>query len=300
MYDWIPDICREIHSEIQTCYWVMLVPFALFMMVLEYFKLPEQGPDMMKVIKRVFISIVLLITFNEIANIIAVMGEGLADKIGGLSDLKGLMDKMLTQHQNTEISWLKFKESCIFILSLLSYVVAYLGIFIADALIHYVWAILYVVSPLMILMYVSDKTAAITGNLYRSLITVMVWKVLWSILAIFLFRMADGTLVRTSQDDFLTLILMNLFVGLSMLFIPMATKSLLTDGFSGLASGFAAIGAGAVMRTAAPYAKALVKSPVTYTRYALGHHTRQIKSAFSEKNSDNNNPPPNKGGHRGK
>lgn len=240
MFEYLPEVCRELHAQILQIYWILIIPFCVLLIVFEFFKMPEGNPNAGEIIRRAVISMILLFSFNETMNLIAMVGDGITDKINGVKSLWDLMGELGKNYEDNSISWLKFREAIIFVLSLVSYIVAYLGVFVANVLIHYVWSVLYVCSPLMILMYISRSTSFVTSNLYKGLINVMVWKVLWSILAIMLLKLATAPQVG-NWDNFLTSILINLCIGVSMLFIPFATKSLINDGMSGAASALAAV-----------------------------------------------------------
>ncbi|MDH5582213.1 MAG: hypothetical protein OEY33_09940, partial [Bdellovibrionales bacterium] len=123
-----------------------------------------------EIIKRAVVSMILLFSFDETINILAIVGDGITGKIDGITKLWDLLGHLEFNFKDSSASWFKFREAVIFILGLLSYIVAYVGIFVANALIHFVWSILYVCSPLMILMYVSEKTSFVTKNLYKGLI----------------------------------------------------------------------------------------------------------------------------------
>jgi hypothetical protein len=253
MFDYLPEVCRELHGQVLQIYWILIVPFCVLLIIFEFFKMPEGNPSAGDIIKRAVISMILLFSFNETMNLIAMVGDGITDKINGVKSLWDLMGELGKNYEDNSVSWLKFREAIIFILSLVSYIVAYLGVFVADVLIHFVWAVLYVCSPLMILMYISRTTSFVTSNLYKGLINVMVWKVLWSILAIMLLKLATAQ-QSGGWDNFLTAILINLCIGVSMLFIPFATRSLINDGMSSAASGLAAIptaAAGSFVKTLA-------------------------------------------------
>lgn len=240
MFEWLPEVCREIHGNLVEVYWLLLVPYVLFMICLELFKIPDANPGAGKILKRAVISMLLLFSFEECMNIIAMISDGITEKISGIVQLKDLLKHMAESYQERELSWLKAREAIIYLISLLSYIVAYLGVFTADVLIHFVWSILYVVSPLMILMYVSEKTAFVTGNLYKGLINVVTWKVFWSVLAVMLLKLAMSPQVVES-DNFIVAVLMNLCIGFSMLFVPFATKSLISDGMGSAASALATL-----------------------------------------------------------
>jgi hypothetical protein len=254
LFDWLPDVCRELRGNLTDIYWLLLIPFAVFSICLEFFKLPDGSPAPGRVIKRVVVSMLLLYSFDQCMSAIAMISDGLTDKIGGIAKLKDLLDHMRESYQANEGGWLKFREAILYIMSLISYLIAYLGVFVADFLIHFVWAILYVVSPLMILMYVNEKTAFITTNLYRGLMNVVTWKLFWSILAVLLIKLATSPEAVKDSHNFVMVVLMNLCIGLSMLFVPSFTKSLLSNGLEGAASAFAAAPAAAALGAAKLYA----------------------------------------------
>lgn len=238
MFDYLPEICRELNAHIKELYWILLTPLVVFHILLEFLKAKGQVPSPSDTLRRVLISVILLLSFDECINAIAMIGDGVADRVQGISKLWDLLKHLEQQYHQAEISWLKLREAIMFTLGLLSYLVAYIGVFVANVLIHFVWSVLYVCSPLMILMFVSQKTAFITANLYRGLINVVVWKVLWSILGVMLLKLTMHSDLQNT-DNFIINIMVNLCIGLSMLFIPFATKSLLNDGFSSAASALA-------------------------------------------------------------
>jgi hypothetical protein len=239
MFEYLPEVCRELNANIKELYWILIIPFTLLIIILEIFKIPDRNPNVSDILKRVVISILLLISFDFVINTISMVGDGVTEKIQGITKLQDLMKHLEENYQDTEVSWLKFREAVIFVLNLLSYVIAYVGVFVANVLVHFVWSVLYVCSPLMILMYISRGTAFVTTNLYKGLINVVTWKILWSILGVMLLKLATSPAVG-SWDNFLTTILVNLCIGLSMLFIPFTTKSLISDGMSSAASALAA------------------------------------------------------------
>lgn len=238
MFDFLPEVCRELRGNLIQVYWLLLIPFAVFLIIMEFFKMPEGNPDAGDIIRRVVISMILLYSFDECINLIAMVGDGICGKIDGVKKLWDVLKQMEGKYDQNSVSWLKFREAVIFVLGLCSYLIAYLGVFVANVLIHFVWSVLYVCSPLMILMYVSRQTSFVTANLYRGLINVVTWKILWSILGVMLLKLATAPEVG-NWDNFLTAILVNLCIGVSMLFVPFAAKSLLGDGMSSAASALA-------------------------------------------------------------
>ena len=240
-----PEVCRNIHGEMIELYWMLLPLFAAFVITLDFFKIPEGNPQAGDILKRIVISILLLITFDYCMEVIAFLGDSLAEKIGGFKKLSELLARMITNFSSQEVAWFKVKSVIFYIMGIMSYAIAYLGVFVAKVLVGFVWSVLYICAPLMILMYVWNKTAFVTASLYKGLISVAIWKVLWSILGLLLLEMTLSP--EVADTNFLITITMNLCIGVSMLFIPWTTKSLLGDGMVSSATGvgFAPIIAGA-------------------------------------------------------
>ena len=152
----------------------------------------------------------------------------------------------------------------IYTLALLAYLIAYLGFFVTESLMHFVWVVLYTLSPLMILAYVAKTTANVTANLYKGLVKVVIWKIMWTVLSVLLLEIAMEHQV-TNIEDYLATIILNLCIGLSMLFIPLATRSLINDGLETAASGLALAPATAAMGAAKFYATHAAKQGVAKT-----------------------------------
>ena len=250
MFEYLGAAGAELHGEMLKMYWVLLVPLVLLLLSIEMLK--DESPNARDIIRRVVISILMLYTFDWCLNSIASIGDAITDQINGLEQLSEVLKK-LGPNPSGHDSWFSLRETTIYIFSLAAYIIAYVGFFTATALTHFVWTILYICSPLMILMYVSRATAYVTASLYKGLIQVVVWKVLWSILGVLLLKLAVQPEV-SGTEDYLMAIVMNLCIGVSMLFIPLATKSLISDGMSSVASTLAMApalaAAGAVKMTA--------------------------------------------------
>ena len=260
MFDYLTGAGQELHAEILKMYWVLMVPLILLLLVWEVIK--GENPDIVGLFRRVLISILLLYTFDWTLDALATMGDAITDKINGLEKLADVL-KHLGPNYSGGGNWFSLRETTIYIFNLVAYIVAYLGFFVATVLTHFVWTILYVCSPLMILMYVTPQTSFVTSSLYKGLVNVVLWKILWSILGVLLLKLAIQPEV-SGLDDYLMSIVVNLCIGICMLFIPLATKSLISDGMGSVANTLAmapTIAAAGVVKGAASH----------YTGKAAGH-----------------------------
>ena len=206
---------------------------------------------------------------------------GLQTGFKALKKLSDLLGQLASNYEEVKLSLLELRKAIVFVITFLSYIIAYAGVFVANALIHFVWSLLYVCSPLMILMYISKSTSFVTSNLYKGLIGVVVWKVLWSIMAVILLKMATHAELET-WSSFLSTIVFNLCVGFSMLFIPIATKSLISDGMFGLASQMSMAPTYAAFGAVKGFAKAQGSKLAGKTLSATKAGVQPIKTGFQQ------------------
>jgi hypothetical protein len=253
MFEYLGSVGAELHAQMVQMYWILLVPFVVFLFTLEVIK--DENPNLRDLFRRIVFSVLLLLTFDWTLQTIGILGDAVTEKINGLQRLSEVLQNLGPNYSGKD-SWFNVRETILYVFSIAAYLIAYLGFFVATALTHFVWTILYVAAPLMILMYVSRHTERVTMSLYKGLVQVVIWKILWSILGVLLLKLAIQPEV-TGLEDYIMSIVVNLCIGFSMLFIPIATRSLISDGMSSVASTLAAVPAlaagGAVKMAAAKY-----------------------------------------------
>ncbi len=280
MFEYLGSVGADLHGQMIKIYWILLVPFILLLFTIELLK--DENPNVRDILRRVVISIIMLYSFNWCLNSIAAIGDAVTDQVNGLAQLSEVLKKLGPNYSGHD-SWFSLRETAIYIFSLAAYIIAYLGFFVATALTHFVWTILYVCAPLMILMYVSRHTAYVTSSLYKGLIQVVVWKILWSVLGVLLLKLAVQPDV-SGMEDYLMAIVMNLCIGISMLFIPLATKSLISDGMNSVASTLAmapaVAAAGAVKLAATRVASKTVGGIKSTTLFAAKPATNPVSGRY--------------------
>ena len=77
---------------------------------------------------------------------------------------------------------------------------------------------------------------------------------MWSLLGVILLELSTRS-QGLGWDDFFTTMIVNLCIGVSMLFVPFATKSLLNDGLTGLATSMSAAPSYAAIKTLRSFSK---------------------------------------------
>lgn len=230
---------RSLHGEMVGIFWTLLPALVAILLVFEMLKTQGQSPNANEIIRRSVIAILLLISFGTIVNTIAMLSDGVTARIDQSQNLWETLKHLGPDSQGESSGLFDMKSHVVYFFSIGAYLIAYIGFFASVGLMNFVWAILFICAPLMILCYVSPVTAGITGNLFRGLVSVAIWKILWTLLGALLLKLAITPKEAGIDDVFLSMV-MNLLIGVSMLLIPLFTKSLLGDGLQSAASALAA------------------------------------------------------------
>ena len=278
------SLIRDLHQSLSQLFYIMLPVAILFSVVFGFLKSGDTNyPD---VIKRSFVAALLLASFPEVSNVILDICDGIAGKIDNMSGLDTFMrmaqEKSLSYATSTTSLLLKFDDLFMAVLSFGSFVLLYVARYVTIALYYFYWVLLSVCAPLMILCYIFPRTAGITANLYRALIEVACWKILWAVMSAILTSLTFGSLYRT-EGGYLTLIVMNFIIALALLCTPMLMRSLIGEGVQATAHK---IGGTAVMAAVMFPAKTAVvhqmsREVLSNTRGYAAHKLQSIQNKFS-------------------
>jgi hypothetical protein len=238
LFDQLFIHAKTIHSQMVQVYWIMLPALVAFLLVLEMLKGQGQSPNANEIVRRTVISILLLISFGFVVNTIAMLSDGITARIDQTQNLWETIKHMGPNSQGESDGLFDMRGHVVYFFSIGAYLIAYIGFFASVALMNFVWAILYVCAPLMILCYIPPITAGIVGNLYRGLVSVATWKILWTLLGSLLLKLAITPKDAGIDNVFLSMV-MNLLIGVSMLLIPLFTKSLIGDGLQSASAALA-------------------------------------------------------------
>ena len=230
---------KTIHAQMVEVYWIMLPALVAFLLALEMLKSQGQSPIAGEIIRRAVISILLLVSFGFVINTIAMLSDSITARIDDTQNLWETIKKLGPNSQGESDGLFDVRGHVVYFFSIGAYLIAYIGFFASVALMNFVWAILYICAPLMILCYVPPSTSGIVGNLYRGLVSVATWKILWCLLGSLLLKLAITPKDAGIDDIFLSMV-MNLLIGVSMLLIPLFTKSLIGDGLQSASAALAA------------------------------------------------------------
>ncbi len=169
---------------------------------------------------------------------------------------------------------LQFNDLIIATLSFLSYMLLYIARYLTVAMYHFFWTFFLISAPLLLLFNLFEGTQNITKNLFKGMIEVACWKIMWSILGAMLFALSFGDAYQ-AEGSYLTLIVMNFVIACAMLMTPMMVKSIVGSGIQSMSSS---IGAAAVAAMAAAPAKAMTVAKTS--RGAISAAGNYVHSKF--------------------
>ena len=277
-------LVRDLYQGLSQLFYVMLPLAILFSVVFGYLKSGDANcPD---VIKRSFVAALLLASFPEVSNIILDICDGIALKIDNMSGLETFMrmaqEKSHSYATAKNVLLLKFDDLFMAVLSFGSFIILYFARYITVALYYFYWVLLSICAPLMILCYIFPRTAGITANLYRGLIEVACWKIIWAVMSAMLASISFGDIYKT-DGSYLTLIIMNFVIAIAMLLTPMIMRSLIGEGVQATAQ---TIGTTAAVATAGLPAKMMTVKQVTrqelsYMKSYAGQKLQNIQNKFN-------------------
>jgi hypothetical protein len=253
---------KQLHGDMVGVFWVILPCLLSILITLEIIKNEDSGPNVKEILKRTVLCVIMLWSFDFVISAIAMVSDEISHLIKGNDDVWKALKQMGPNSYQRDGSMFDIREHIIYFFAIAAYLIAYIGFFASTALVHFVWAILYITAPLLLPCFISPKTAQITGNLYRGLINVAAWKIMWTLLGSLLLKMALSPNIVGIEDYFLSMVI-NLLIGISMLVIPFFTKSLISDGLQSAASGLAVAPGLLAAKSAAMAAKKYTKKGIS-------------------------------------
>lgn len=255
-FELLGSLMRDLHQEFVRMYYFFLPVFFALAVVVAWVKSPTGSPEFVDIIKRTVVATVLLVAFPDISKAILFVADGVAEKIDSMNSLDHVIRMAQEKSEGYSMSVssiiLQFNDLIIATLSFLSYIILYIARYITIAMYHFFWVFFSVSAPLLLLFNLFEGTQQITKNLFKGMIEVACWKIVWAILGAMLLALSFGDAYR-AEGNYLTLIVMNFVIAVAMLMTPMMVKSIVGSGLQSMSS---ALGAAAVTAMAAAPAKA--------------------------------------------
>jgi hypothetical protein len=229
---WLSKEAVQVHAFFESLFYLLVTVFLLLGVVVEYFRMPLGGTASVgTLVGRAFVAAFLLHTYPEISRLIADVTDSIAGRLGDFNQIMRVLNGMSDKYLQFSLSWISVKGSLVMLVSFLGFFLLYFTVFVAQAFVLYTWTLLYVFSPILIALFVIPQTAAATSALYRSLMEVCVWKIVWAVLATLLWSAAVSDLAQT---NILTALCFNLILAGSLIVTPLVVHSLASKGLAGM------------------------------------------------------------------
>lgn len=282
-FELLGTLMRDLHQEFVRMYYLFLPVFFALAVVVAWVKSPTGSPEFVDIIKRAIIATVLLVAFPDISKAILAVADGVSEKIDKLNSLDHVIRMAQEKSEGYSMSVssiiLQFNDLLIATLAFLSYLILYIARYITVAMYHFFWTFFMVSAPLLLLFNLFQGTEQITKNLFKGMIEVACWKIVWSILGAMLLALSFGDAYK-AEGNYLTLIVMNFVIAVAMLMTPMMVKSIVGSGVQSMSS---ALGAAAVTAMAAAPAKAAasVRTSRAFMSDPKGFVSQNMSKAFN-------------------
>lgn len=249
-------LVRDLYQGLSQLFYLMLPVAILFSVIFGFLR--SGDPNYPDIVKRAFVAALLIVSFPEVSNFILDVCDGIASKIDDMSGLEAFMkiaqEKSLGYAAAKKVLLLKFDGFFMAILSFASFALLYIAKYLTVVLYYFYWGLLSIAAPLMILCYMFPSTANITTNLYKGLIEVASWKIIWAILSAMLKSVSFGFIYENEQS-YLPLVAMNFIIAIALLFTPRILRSLIGEGVQSTAASIGATAVSGVLTAVAPAAK---------------------------------------------
>ena len=267
-FELLGTLVKNIHTSLSGLFYLALPVAVIMAVVIGYFK--SGSPDYIDLLKRTIVAVIILVAFPEISQTILDVCNGIAQKI---DDMKGLETFLQMAQEKTQsyataknVLLLRFNDLIVAVISLLCFMILFIARFLMIAMYYFFWILLSALSPIFILFYIFPSTAYLTKNLFRGLIEVASWKILWAVLSAMLASTSLANIYYV-EGNHITLIVLNLVVAIAMLLTPLIVRSIMGEGAQSAAT---MIGGATVA--------AVTKIPVRTK--SLYNGTRQVASDF--------------------
>lgn len=262
------SLMRDLHQEFVRMYYLMLPVFFCLSIAVTWLRSPGNSLDFVDVLKRAMISTLLLAAFPEISRAIIFVADGVAEKIDSMNTLDAVIqmakEKSASYPEGSGSILLGFNDLLMATLSFLSFLILYIARYLMIAMYHFFWVFYIVSAPLLLLFNLFPATGNITANLFRGMIEVACWKIVWAILGAMLASLAFGDAYKT-EGAYVTIIVMNFVIAIAMLATPLFVKSLGSQGAQAMSSGLGQQAAAAMAAVPTKGMSLAVKGKTAYS-----------------------------------
>jgi hypothetical protein len=228
-YEKVLPVARQLYEHINRLSWEMLLPLFLVSVAFGYTSdLGISGAILVR-LKRLVIVAVLLVGFPMIAEFCQIFGVEIAKSIDNMAGIDLILQSAAARADaySTDLMGLLNMGSDLLsgILVLLSFIILVVARFLLLAFQHFYWFLLVTLGPFLILGSLFEAASGITKGLFKNMIQVSCWPIIWSLLSAFLKALPFASAYSTG-GNFITVITLNLIIAVALLFSPFIVSQL--------------------------------------------------------------------------
>lgn len=293
-YEKLMPIVERLYQHTDGIAHIALLPLFLLSVLMAFSQdLGIQGAVVSR-LKRLVVTMLLLAAFPSLTGLIKNIGQEIALSIDNLDGIDGFLKAASERAKGYSLSLnslLDFGNDLIVsALVAISYVLLYAARYLLVAFYHFYWMILVVTGPLLILGTLFESTSNLTKNLFKNLMLVACWPMVWAILSAFLKALPFQD-AYTIEGGYTAIVVMNLILALGLLFSPFMLSQFCEGAIVGTGSGLVSNGAKALQsfvmpklsmmairagEKISPYAQKHVPSIKSVSKYVRRHSGRGL------------------------
>ncbi len=228
-YEKLLPVAKQIYLITSQISWQMLLPLFLVSVTIGYSSDLGISGSILVRLKRLFLVALLLVSFPTLAEFFQTIGIEIAktiDDMTGIDMLLSAASKRAEAYSFDLQGLLNLGADLIMgALVILSFIILVFARFFLLAFQHFYWFLLVALGPFLILATLFESSSGITKNLFKNMIQVSCWPVIWSILSAFLKALPFAS-AYSGLGGFVTVITLNLILAVALLFSPFIVSQL--------------------------------------------------------------------------
>lgn len=228
-YEKLLPAARVLYEHTSHLSWEMLLPLFLLSVAFSYSNDLGIAGGILVRLKRLVLVALLLVAFPMIAEFCQILGVEIAKSIDNMTGIDFFLDAASKRAQslsfNVESLLNLGSDFIIEAFVLISFLILVVARYFLLAFQHFYWFLMIVLGPFLILGLLFDSSVGITKGLFKNMLHVASWPIIWAILSAFL-KALPFTDAYSAEGGLVTIITLNLIIAVALLFSPFIISQL--------------------------------------------------------------------------
>jgi len=228
-YEKLLPVARKIYEHTSQLSWEMLLPLFLLSIAFGYSTDLGLTGSILVRLKRLLLVAILLVSFPMIAEFCQILGTEIARSIDDMTGIDMVLDAASKRAASFSFNLQTLLnlggDLVLGMLTICSFIILVLARFLLLAFQHFYWFLLVALGPFLMLGALFDASAGITMGLFKNMIQVACWPIIWSVLSAFL-KALPFAAAYSNIGSLVTVITLNLILAVALLFSPFIVSQL--------------------------------------------------------------------------